>query len=412
MRLPAVFGPEPLARLSRVHAVSTAADACITVSLAGSLFFSVSVDAARPRLALYLVLTLAPFAVVAPLIGPLTDRFRRSQPAFVAFTGQARAILALFIAVDLRTLLLYPESFGVLVLGRSYSIVRRGLVPTLVPDDDQLVAANARLSRVGSLAGAIGGGTGVLVLELSGSTAVLRLAALLHIVGAALALRIPHDSARPADAEEDAEHGMLAPAPHVSARLRGALLAMAVLRGTTGLLTFLIAFALKRDGEPLAFFGVVALAATLASFAGTFVSPLVRRMVRDERVILALGAGFASMGALVAAVQQGRLGMLAATVTLAIASSAGRHAFDSVLQSELGDRARSRAFARADVALELAWVVGALLPTLLSIQTRNGYLAVAAIAVTAVVLPLSAGRHRAAGGAASGKSVAHGSPGS
>ena len=35
-----VFGPEPLAQLVRTHAVSTAADACITVSLAGSLFFS------------------------------------------------------------------------------------------------------------------------------------------------------------------------------------------------------------------------------------------------------------------------------------------------------------------------------------------------------------------------------------
>src|SRR5262245_33180725 len=114
-----VFGPEPLAALARVHALSTAADACITVSLAGSLFFSVSVDAARPRLALYLLLTLAPFAVVAPLIGPVTDRFRGTPAAFIAFTGQGRAILALFIAIDLRTVLLYPEAFAVLVLGRS-----------------------------------------------------------------------------------------------------------------------------------------------------------------------------------------------------------------------------------------------------------------------------------------------------
>ena len=40
-------------------------DAFFTVSLAGSLFFNVSFDAARPRILLYLVLTMAPFALVA-----------------------------------------------------------------------------------------------------------------------------------------------------------------------------------------------------------------------------------------------------------------------------------------------------------------------------------------------------------
>ncbi|HEX5097085.1 MAG TPA: MFS transporter, partial [Acidimicrobiia bacterium] len=192
-----VFGPEPLSALVRVHSISTAADACITVSLAGSLFFAVSVDAARPRLALYLLLTLAPFAIVAPLIGPVTDRFRGAAPAVIAVTGQARAILALFIAIDLRGLLLYPESFAVLVLGRSYSIVKRALVPELVPDANDLVAANARLSRVGSVSGALGGALAVAVFQASGPTAVLRLAAILHVVGALLAFRIPSTSAVP-----------------------------------------------------------------------------------------------------------------------------------------------------------------------------------------------------------------------
>ena len=42
----------------------------MAVSLAGSLFFNLSIDAARPRIILYLAITMAPFAVVAPLIGP------------------------------------------------------------------------------------------------------------------------------------------------------------------------------------------------------------------------------------------------------------------------------------------------------------------------------------------------------
>ena len=58
-----------------MHAVTTAADACIAVALAGSLFFNTSLDVARPRLALYLALTLAPVALVTPLIGPAVARY-------------------------------------------------------------------------------------------------------------------------------------------------------------------------------------------------------------------------------------------------------------------------------------------------------------------------------------------------
>ena len=58
-----------------MHAVTTAADACIAVALAGSLFFNTSLDVARPRLALYLALTLAPVALMTPLIGPAVARY-------------------------------------------------------------------------------------------------------------------------------------------------------------------------------------------------------------------------------------------------------------------------------------------------------------------------------------------------
>ncbi len=365
-----VFGSEPLAALTRVHAVSTAADACITVSLAGSLFFSISVDAARPRLALYLLLTLAPFAIVAPLIGPVTDRFRGSPSAFIAFTGQARAILALFIAIDLRSLLLYPESFAVLVLGRSYSIVKRALVPDLVHDDRELVAANARLSRIGSVAGALGGGLGVVLLQASGPTAVLRLAAVLHVFGSALALRIPRVAAR-AESETETETR-----PTAEERLRASRFVMTALRCATGLLTFVVAFALKRSGQPIALFGAVALAATVASFAGTFVSPVVRRHVVDEHVILGACAILAAAGAIAAVTQRGFAGMVIATSTLALAASAARHAFDSLLQQSLDHRQRSRAFARAEARLEVAWVLGALVPTVFNLELIPGYISV------------------------------------
>src|SRR5690242_17610345 len=140
-----IFGPAPIARLATTNALGTAGDALFTVSLAGSLFFNVSIGAARPRVIGYLALTLAPFVVLAPLVGPLIDRFGRARPTVLAMTALGRGILCLFVAGDLRNLLLYPEAFGVLVLEKTYSVGKNALVPTLVSEDADLVAANAGL---------------------------------------------------------------------------------------------------------------------------------------------------------------------------------------------------------------------------------------------------------------------------
>ena len=66
-RRPAVT---PFTRLARTHALMAAGDAVIAVALAGSLFFDISPDAARTKVALYLLFTMLPFTIVAPLVGP------------------------------------------------------------------------------------------------------------------------------------------------------------------------------------------------------------------------------------------------------------------------------------------------------------------------------------------------------
>jgi Na+/melibiose symporter-like transporter len=370
----------PIIRLTQVHAVSTAADACIAVSLAGSLFFSASVDAARPRLTLYLLLTLAPFAVVAPLIGPVTDRFGTAQSVFLAFSCQARAVLALFIAIDLRTLLLYPETFGVLVLGKAYAIAKRSLVASLV-EPDELVPANARLSRVGSIAGAAGGSVAAGVLTLTGPSNVLRLAAIVHMVAAALALRVPR-ATRVAEASPEEPEAQDEATRAMPPAVRRARFTITALRAAAGVATFVVAFALKRSGAPTVLFGVVALTATLASLLGTFLSPLLRRAAPDERLPLALSSAIAVAGSLVAAAQDGRAGMVLAVTSVTLAGSMARHLFDSVLQRELSDAPRRRAFARSETVMQLAWVVGALVPTLFNVESRPGYLLIAAVCAT------------------------------
>ena len=122
----------PFGRLALVHVVMTAGDTLVTVSLAGSLFFSISPEAAKNRVILYLLLTMAPFAVVAPLLGPVIDRSRGARRATVVVSAACRAVVCLIMAVGLKSLLLFPEAFTMLVLSKVYLVTKGSLVPLLI----------------------------------------------------------------------------------------------------------------------------------------------------------------------------------------------------------------------------------------------------------------------------------------
>src|SRR5262249_8025921 len=66
-----------LASLMELTAVGTAGDAFVTIALAGTLFFSASLDQARGRIALTPVITHAPLAGPAPLTRALSDPARQ-----------------------------------------------------------------------------------------------------------------------------------------------------------------------------------------------------------------------------------------------------------------------------------------------------------------------------------------------
>ncbi|MEW6226459.1 MAG: MFS transporter, partial [Chloroflexota bacterium] len=79
-----------LSALLSVHALHAAGDALIAVALAGTLFFSVPIGEARSRVALYLVLTMLPFALLVPVAGPVLDRFPHGRRNVLALTTGGR----------------------------------------------------------------------------------------------------------------------------------------------------------------------------------------------------------------------------------------------------------------------------------------------------------------------------------
>ncbi len=146
-------GRTGLSNLIELTAAGGIGDAFVAVALAGTLFFSTSVDQARGRVAFALLITIAPYAILAPLIGPLLDRVRRGNRYILMGTLLARGLLCAVMAGAVQhddAVLLLPAAFGVLVLQKTYGVTRAAVTPRLLPSEITLVTANAR-SNLGSL---------------------------------------------------------------------------------------------------------------------------------------------------------------------------------------------------------------------------------------------------------------------
>ena len=164
----------PFRRLATVHGLSSAGDALVAIALAGSIFFDVSAKAAESRVALSLALTVAPFLIVGPLLGPLVERARGGRRAIVVGCAIGRAICCFLMAYWVHSLALFPVALFTLVFSKLYMVTKAALVPGVVGAPGQLVLANSKLSVGGSAAGVLAGGIGAGLLDLLGSPGLLR----------------------------------------------------------------------------------------------------------------------------------------------------------------------------------------------------------------------------------------------
>jgi len=343
-------------------------DTLVTMALAGSLFFSISPHAARGRVALYLLLTMAPFAVVAPLLGPVLDASRRGRRLVVTVAAAGRAAACLSMAANLHGVLLFPEAFVVLVLSKAHTVTKSALVPSTVDSPDQLVEANSRLAVLAVVAGFAAVIPGVLVLKIDGLGGpwVMRLAAVVFAAGAVASLRLRRAAeAPPASLSRRELPELGSPAILLSAA------AMAVLRAAVGFLTFLVAFSFRRDHDPAWWFGVVLAASLGGTFVGAIIAPRLRRAVNEERIVMGCLVMVAGVG-LVAAWTGGLVAVAALAASLGVAAGAAKLAFDSIVQRDAPEAARGRAFARFETRFQLAWVLAAGVPVVLPIPIRTG----------------------------------------
>ena len=343
-----------LAALLSVHALQAAGDAMIAVALAGTVFFDVPLGQARGRVALYLLLTLLPFALLVPVAGPLLDRFRHGRRTVLSVTTGTRGLLAWSMAGSLASLSLYPQALAVLVLTRAYGVARSAAVVRVCPPALGLVAAGARLNIAATAGSGVAAAVGVGLSRTVGSPWSLRLAALL-LLGAALAAQ-----RLPAHVDEIRTNPGAGPGWRVRQApdgVRQPLLASVALRAVGGLLTVALAFLLRAEHTSGPVIGVVLGAALAGSLLGTVLAG--RLPATTTARLTGAGLSASALAMLVAAVLGRDLPAAVAVGTVGLAASLAKYALDAALQTLVPAASRGSAFASSETALQLAWAAGA-----------------------------------------------------
>ena len=384
------WAPSPFTRLARTHAASVAGDALFAIGLAGSVFFSLDFTSARWRVALYLLLTIAPFAIAAPLIGPAIDRIKGGRRWIIVGSMLLRAVLAFFVVRHMDSLLFYPEAFGMLIMQKIYSISKSAVIPSTVHSDQELVQANSQLTTLSSIAVVIAAIPGGILYAIGGGSATVALGAVIFAVGTILALQLPPTTVA-AEPEGEAEREELR-----SAGITHASVAMSLLRGMVGFLSFMLAFDFKNAGAPLWQLGFVAATAQLGFFLGSLLVPRLRRLLTEERILVG-SLLVASVAGVLTAVLGGLAGAAVLSMILGATSCSAKQAFDSIVQRDAPDANRGRSFAKFETRFQLIWVIGALLPIVFPIPASLGFGLIAIAASIAVALYLVGLRNVRAG---------------
>ncbi|MDI1453158.1 MFS transporter [Streptomyces sp. ATE26] len=392
-------GESGLGKLIELHAVNGAGDVMITVALASTVFFSVPTDEARGRVALYLAITMAPFTVLAPVIGPLLDRLPHGRRAAMAGAMLARALLALIIsgAVANGSLELYPAALGVLVASKAYGVVRSAVVPRLLPPAFSLVKANSRVTLAGLLATGVAAPIGA-GLHALGDPWPLYGAFVIFAAGTFLSFSLPRkvDSAKGEDvallaADEQHLHGerrkQQARRPGlrtVGPAVTHALAANAALRCLSGFLIFFLAFLLREHpltGESAAVsLGIVGVAAGAGNALGTAVGAWLKSKAPEIIIVTVVAVALGT--AVVAAIFFGAFLVACLAAVAGFAQALAKLSLDALIQRDVPEQVRTSAFARSETLLQMAWVFGGAVGIVMPLNGTLG-LAVAAVFVAA-----------------------------
>jgi MFS family permease len=439
-------GRTGLGTLVELTAAASIADAFIAVSLAGTIFFSTSVSEARGKVALFLLVTMAPFALLAPVIGPALDRMQQGRKYLLAATLVARGLLCWGMSAAINNpVTLLPAAFGILVLQKCYGVVRASVAPRLLPAGMSLVKANARSALITLIASSVAAPTAAGIEWAAGAAWLLRAGTIIYLLSVVLALRLPSRvdvpatapapaPARPAygaydpddadaaryegyqDYSEDENPTQEVPPPRFGVndtlpldvpsgaaseprglRLKAlqtlgslgptvaeAMRANAVLRALSGYMIFFLAFLLRTENFGGVSHNVALGAMVAAAAAGALVAMGIGSAI-GSHAPEALMYTMLALATVVTAACAWFFGFGTALIVAfvaALCTGLAKLAQDSIVQREISEDVRSSAFSVSETLHQLSWVVGGLAGLLVS-MLNNGQ---AGLAITAAFL--------------------------
>jgi MFS family permease len=428
-------GRTGLSSLIELTAAASAGDAFVAVALAGTLFFSASLNEARGKVALALLVTMAPFAILAPLIGPMLDRVRQGRRFLLAGTLLARGLLCWGMSgavLHNDTITLLPAAFGVLVLQKAFGVTRSAITPRLLPNEITLVTANARSGMASLIATTVAAlsAAGIDVIAgggIGGAAWVLRAGTVVYLAATALSFTVPDHVDVPAPTVDTVPLGPAGTMPmpggspgaghragsgerrpggppsdagtraangarwrtlrRVGPVVGEAMRANATLRAFSGFMIFFLAFLLRIQhfrgvNDKAALAGMIA-AAAIGGFLGTALGSALRAR-RPHLIMFGMIAATIVITAVSAALY-GLWAALAVSLAAAFAQVLGKLALDATVQHEIGEEIRSSTFAASETLHQLSWVAGGLAGLAMSF-TSSG---VAGLTVAAVGLTVS-----------------------
>ncbi|MGW9477670.1 MFS transporter [Saccharomonospora azurea] len=368
-----------------------ASDAAMAVALANTLFFAASSGESRGKVALYLLITIAPFALVAPVIGPALDRIQRGRRLAMAVSSAGQALMCVLMALNFDSWILYPAALGKMVLSKSFMVLKAAVTPRVLPPEITLSKTNARLAVFGLAAGGAFGAVASGLNWAFGSAGALWFTAVICAVGAAQAMRIPswvEVTEGEVPASLTGQHPVPTgkkPRQPMARHVVVALWGNGSIRVLTGFLMMFAAFAVKAETEDsgqsafvqLLLLGIIGAAAGLGGFLGNALGSRMHFGKPDQVVLACLASAFAAtvVATVVAGIATAALvGLVGST-----ASALAKNSLDAVIQQDMPEESRASAFGRSETVLQLAWVFGGAVGLLLPPTYWIGFLVVSAL---------------------------------
>ncbi|HEX9711333.1 MAG TPA: MFS transporter [Actinomycetota bacterium] len=366
-RVGEIFAGEGFRRFFTARLISQFGDGVFQLASASAFIFENPGANPALRTLIASAITLIPFSAIGPFTGVFIDRWERRT--ILTWVPAGRAVLTALAPVAAIAGTGSPLFLTVVLLvlsaNRFFLATMSAVLPQLVPEDD-LVTANAVATTGGSVANVVGLAAGGALSALIGGTAASGFAAVGFMGAAVVARLVPvHRGFKAEQAPLWDEIVRVVRELAAGLRVLGssrrsvyALSGISMMQTLVGVMVGALTVFFLRDLQ-LGIEGSVRLLVFLSVgiFLGVMIVPGVANRTRHDRLV-PVSFVIAGIATLLVAIDITKLRVEAGTLFVGLSYAFVKIPVDTIVQEEMPDAFRGRAFAVYDMLFNLARVAG------------------------------------------------------